>query len=85
MSVIFNTVVIMHSTEPLPKEVTVVLIKPDAVASGHVDNIIAKVSNWFKNFLLDGCIIINSDLSVYDRFSDPIKILYQVSLQVLRS
>ncbi|XP_030832257.1 thioredoxin domain-containing protein 3 homolog isoform X6 [Strongylocentrotus purpuratus] len=30
-------------TEPLPKEVTVVLIKPDAVASGHVDDIIAKI------------------------------------------
>ena len=29
--------------------------------------------------------IINSDLSVYDRFTDPIKILYQVSLQVPRS
>lgn len=29
--------------KPLPKEVTVVLIKPDAVASGHVDNIIAKI------------------------------------------
>ena len=29
--------------------------------------------------------LINSDLSVYDRFSDPIKILYQVSVQVPRS
>nr|P90666.1 RecName: Full=Thioredoxin domain-containing protein 3 homolog; AltName: Full=Intermediate chain 1; AltName: Full=NME/NM23 family member 8 [Heliocidaris crassispina]BAA09934.1 intermediate chain 1 [Heliocidaris crassispina] len=30
-------------TEPVPKEVTVVLIKPDAVANGHVDSIIAKI------------------------------------------
>ncbi|XP_041472116.1 thioredoxin domain-containing protein 3 homolog isoform X7 [Lytechinus variegatus] len=30
-------------TEPVPKEVTVVLIKPDAVANGHVDDIISKI------------------------------------------
>ena len=29
---------------------------------------------------VNGLLIINSDLSVYDRFSDPFKILYQVSL-----
>nr|XP_054754223.1 thioredoxin domain-containing protein 3 homolog isoform X7 [Lytechinus pictus] len=30
-------------TEPVPKEVTIVLIKPDAVANGHVDDIISKI------------------------------------------
>ena len=40
--------------------------------------------NCFETVIVSP-VIINSDLSVYDRFSDPIRILYQVSLQVPRS
>ncbi|XP_063955506.1 thioredoxin domain-containing protein 3 homolog isoform X21 [Lytechinus pictus] len=32
-----------EARKPVPKEVTVVLIKPDAVANGHVDDIISKI------------------------------------------
>nr|XP_054754217.1 thioredoxin domain-containing protein 3 homolog isoform X6 [Lytechinus pictus] len=32
-----------EARKPVPKEVTIVLIKPDAVANGHVDDIISKI------------------------------------------
>ena len=40
------------SVEPTPKQFTVLLIKPDAVQAGRVDEIVEKVGSMFPSKLV---------------------------------